>query len=263
MSRVYTDFVKGVLIGVSTVTETFPFGPCDLTVGGTRMTFHNGYDMVPVAKVTAIERGLIKEIGYNAIEGNFIVLQHGDYTESVYKHLASGSICAKVNQIVERGPELATAGATGAVTGGHLHFGIRVKGVFVDPLPYLQGTKLIKPYDETIMSRPTLPTLTVLIPDLYYRDKPNGTRINYLEKRSYSYIGKSQVLGGYEWAEILLDDGSHAFCGLNPAWNSIKLIEPTTITVEKIIEKQVYKPFEKAFDLDPEFVINLALKAKV
>jgi hypothetical protein len=255
--------VKGVLLGVSSVTETFPFGPCDLVVGGSRMTFHNGYDMVPIAKITAIEKGLVKEIGYNGIEGNYIVLQHGDYTESLYKHLASGSICAKVNQIVERGPELATAGATGAVTGAHLHFEVRVKGVAVDPLPYLQGTKVIAPYEEFIMSRPTLPTLTVLVPELFFRDRPNGTRIKYLEKRSYPYIGKSQLLGGYEWAEILLDNGAHVFCGLNPMWNSIKLIESTTITVEKIVEKQVNKPFEKTFDLDPGFVINLGLKAKV
>ena len=263
MSQSYTNFVKGVLIGLKTVKVTAPFGVVNFVVNGKRVTWHNGIDMVPAVKAMAIERGKVKEIGYNTVEGNYIVLQHGDYTESLYKHLAPGSICVKVNQIVERGPTIATAGRTGTVTGAHMHLGIRIKGVFVDPLPYLLGTKAITPYEEIIMNRPTLPTLTVLVPELFYRDKPNGTRIKYLEKSAYPYIGKSQMLGGYEWAEILLDDGSHVFCGLNPKWNTIKLIEPTTITVEKIVEKQVYKPFEKTYDLDSGFVINLGLKAKV
>jgi len=262
MSQAYTNFICGVLIGLKTVTVTAPFGKVDFMVGSTHVTWHNGLDMVPAVKVMAIERGKIIEIGYNATEGNYIVLQHGDFTESFYKHLAPGSILIKVNQIVERGPAIATTGRTGTVTGVHLHLGIKVKGIYVDPLPYVQGTKAITPYEEIIMIRPTLPTLIVLIPDMYFRDKPNGTRIKYLEKRSYPYIGKSQLLGGYEWAEILLDDGSHVFCGLNPAWNTIKLIAPTTITVEKIVEKTVYKPLTASLDQDG-MLINLSIVPKV
>lgn len=262
MRQAYTNFVKGVLIGLKTVYVTTPFGVVNFVVNGKPVTWHNGIDMVPAVKAMAIERGKVKEIGYNAVEGNYIVLQHGDYTESLYKHLAPGSICVKVNQIVERGPAIATAGHTGTVTGAHMHLGIRIKGVFVDPMPYLLGTKAITPYEEIIMNRPTLPTLTVLVPELYYRDKPNGARLKYLEKRSYPYIGKSQLLGGYEWAEILLDDGSHVFCGLNPKWNTIKLIEPTTITVEKIVTKEVIKPVNQSIDLG-DSTLSVTLKAKV
>jgi hypothetical protein len=138
-----------------------------------------------------------------------------------------------------------------------MHLGIRIKGVFVDPTPYLLGTKAITPYEEIRMNRPPLPMLTVIVPELFYRDKPNGSRIKYLEKRSYPYIGKSQLLGGYEWAEILLDDGSHVFCGINSKWNTVKFIEPTTITIDKII----YKPLTVALEQDG-MLINLSFVPK-
>lgn len=242
MSRVYTDFTRGVLLGTSVVTVTLPFGPCDLIVNGLRMRYHSGVDMVPAVKVTPIERARVKEIGYNATDGNYIVLQHGGDAESTFKHLASGSILAKVGDIAERGPAVATAGKTGNVTGAHSHLGIKIKGVDVDPIPYLQGLKTIAPYVDLTLTRPALPVLQILITDLYYRDKPNGNRIKYLEKKDYQFTGQTEVIGGYRWAEIVVNDGTreYGYCALNPLWNTIKPIEPETI--EKIV--QVDKPID-------------------
>jgi murein DD-endopeptidase MepM/ murein hydrolase activator NlpD len=89
--------------------------------------------------VTPIEKAKVKEIGFNTTNGNYIVLQHGDDTDSTFKHLVTGSILAKVGDIVERGLAIATAGKTGNTSGALSHYGIRIKGVFVDPILYLQG----------------------------------------------------------------------------------------------------------------------------
>ncbi|NTW95546.1 MAG: hypothetical protein HGB31_02880 [Erysipelotrichaceae bacterium] len=42
-------------------------------VGTTHVTWHTGIDMVPVVKAMAIERGKVTDVGYNSVEGNYIV----------------------------------------------------------------------------------------------------------------------------------------------------------------------------------------------
>jgi murein DD-endopeptidase MepM/ murein hydrolase activator NlpD len=55
---------------------------------------------------------------------NYIVVDHGDGTASVYLHVAAGSLDSAVRcgQSVRQGQKLATAGSTGWSTGPHLHF---------------------------------------------------------------------------------------------------------------------------------------------
>ena len=68
--------------------------------------------------------------------GNNVVVDHGNGLTSVYAHLYS--INAAVGQIVDTNSVVGTQGSTGASTGTHLHFEIRINGVPTDPLPYLQ-----------------------------------------------------------------------------------------------------------------------------
>ncbi len=57
-------------------------------------------------------------------EANYIVIDHGDGTASVYLHLEGGSVdpAIRCGEFVRRGQRLATAGSTGWSTGPHLHF---------------------------------------------------------------------------------------------------------------------------------------------
>lgn len=57
-------------------------------------------------------------------DANFIVVDHGDGTESVYLHLQGGTLGAGVacGGTVTQGQVLATSGTTGWSTGVHLHF---------------------------------------------------------------------------------------------------------------------------------------------
>ena len=63
--------------------------------------------------------------------GNTVILDHGWGIYSLYAHLSR--IDVKRDTIVNNGQVVGLAGATGRVTGPHLHWGMRVQGARVDP----------------------------------------------------------------------------------------------------------------------------------
>lgn len=69
--------------------------------------------------------------------GNYIIIDHGDGTSSLYGHLYPDSIQVSVGDTVEQGEKIALIGNAGSSTGCHLHFEIRLNGVKVDPLNYV------------------------------------------------------------------------------------------------------------------------------
>jgi len=81
--------------------------------------------------IYAANRGrvvLAKDLFYS---GNAVFLDHGYGLYSTYLHLSA--IDVAVGEIVERGQRLGSAGATGRVTGPHLHWGVRILDARVDP----------------------------------------------------------------------------------------------------------------------------------
>ena len=67
--------------------------------------------------------------------GNVVILDHGLGVTTLYAHLARFSVIQ--GQPVHRGDVIGTVGRTGRVTGPHLHFGLNVRGVGLDPAPVL------------------------------------------------------------------------------------------------------------------------------
>jgi len=104
-------------------------------------TFHQGID-IGVGNLTRADRtvvaalaGTVIETGYSKSGGNYIYIDHGNGLTTRYLH--AYKIYVKEGQYVERGEEIMEAGNTGYSSGPHLHFGVWVNGVSVDPLLYI------------------------------------------------------------------------------------------------------------------------------
>ncbi len=104
-------------------------------------TFHQGID-IGVGNLTRKDRtvvaalaGTVIETGYSKSGGNYIYIDHGNGLSTRYLH--AYKIYAKKGQYVERGEAIMEAGNTGYSSGPHLHFGVWVNGVSVDPLLYI------------------------------------------------------------------------------------------------------------------------------
>ncbi len=72
-------------------------------------------------------------------EGNLVVIDHGQQFTTMYMHLSK--IEVKVGERVTKGERIGLSGATGRVTGPHLHMGARWQSMYVDPV-LLLGLKL-------------------------------------------------------------------------------------------------------------------------
>ncbi|WP_424813298.1 M23 family metallopeptidase [Roseococcus sp. YIM B11640] len=69
--------------------------------------------------------------------GRLLVLDHGHGVNTLYAHLSA--IDVREGQRVSAGERIAAMGATGRVTGPHLHFGVSWFRTFLDPQPLLPG----------------------------------------------------------------------------------------------------------------------------
>ncbi|MFE0512523.1 peptidoglycan DD-metalloendopeptidase family protein [Streptomyces sp. NPDC058964] len=104
--------------------------------------YHTGVDfVVPTGTpVKAVGAGTVVSAGWGGAYGNQVVLRLNDGYYAQYGHLSRLSVSA--GQTVTPGQQLGLSGATGNVTGPHLHFEIRTTpnyGSDVDPVAYLRS----------------------------------------------------------------------------------------------------------------------------
>ncbi|MET7683245.1 transglycosylase family protein [Streptomyces sp. NPDC005423] len=104
--------------------------------------YHTGVDfLVPTGtSVKAIETGEVVSAGWGGSYGYQVVIRHSDGRYSQYGHLSAISV--KAGQTVGTGQRIGRSGATGNVTGPHLHFEVRTGpgfGTDIDPLAYLRA----------------------------------------------------------------------------------------------------------------------------
>lgn len=71
-------------------------------------------------------------------EGNCVIIDHGLGLFTIYMHLKQMDV--KAGDKVEKGDKLGISGATGRVTGPHMHFGVRWSDAYLDPLQLLALT---------------------------------------------------------------------------------------------------------------------------
>jgi murein DD-endopeptidase MepM/ murein hydrolase activator NlpD len=123
----------------SVITETFGVRR---VFNGDLRSEHHGVDFraAPGTSVLASNSGtvvLAREMFY---EGNCVILDHGDGLFTIYMHFSKFAV--KEGDRVERLQKLGESGATGRVTGPHLHVSVLWKGV---PLDLLSLTELKLP----------------------------------------------------------------------------------------------------------------------
>ncbi len=114
---------------------------------GTRRTFngklasiHRGMDFraasgTPVAAANSGKVVLARKLFY---EGNCVIVDHGQGLMTLYMHLSR--IAVSEGSTVRKGQRLGLSGATGRVTGPHLHFAVRWRHAYLDPAGIFQLT---------------------------------------------------------------------------------------------------------------------------
>ena len=125
--------VEGVAVsgfGVRSVLNGLPRGP------------HNGLDLAaatgtPVYAPTPGVVAFAREFYYS---GNTVIVDHGHGLLSTMAHLSAIDVQERAR--VNKGALLGKVGATGRVTGPHLHWAVRLHGDRVDPLKLLEALAL-------------------------------------------------------------------------------------------------------------------------
>ncbi len=108
--------------------------------GSDYIYFHAGIDYGVCAQsldIYASAPGTVVYVGNLTVRGNAVIIDHGWGVYSAYYHQAS--IAVSVGDQVQQGQVLGTVGATGRVTGYHLHWEVWVNGVQVKPSDWLDN----------------------------------------------------------------------------------------------------------------------------
>ncbi|GAA1440692.1 M23 family metallopeptidase [Leifsonia poae] len=115
------------------------FGP-RVSPGGVGSTWHMGIDIGAYcnAPIYAAAAGTVEYAGPNGSYGNFVLVNNGNGVETGYAHIRDGGIMVGVGQNVGAGQPIAHVGTTGASTGCHLHFEVRINGTKIDGIPFMR-----------------------------------------------------------------------------------------------------------------------------
>lgn len=132
-TRIPPTFIKPISGGVLTSS----YGRRNAPTAGAS-TNHQGTDWAtPVGTaVVASCGGTVTRAGWASGYGYVVYIQHEGGRETRYAHLSR--VLVSVGQQVEQGERIALSGNTGRSTGPHLHFEIRINGVAVNAVDYLE-----------------------------------------------------------------------------------------------------------------------------
>jgi murein DD-endopeptidase MepM/ murein hydrolase activator NlpD len=114
-------------------------GPVTSGFGGRWGAFHEGLDIAaPIGTPIHVPLGgVVISSGPASGFGLWVRVQHADGTITVYGHINRSFV--HVGQQVATGDVIAETGNRGQSTGPHLHIGVMVNGVYINPRPWLDA----------------------------------------------------------------------------------------------------------------------------
>ncbi|MGO4592610.1 peptidoglycan DD-metalloendopeptidase family protein [Leifsonia sp. 2TAF2] len=116
------------------------FGARPSPGGGIGSTYHLGIDIGAScnAPIYAAHSGTVIYAGPNGSYGNFVLIDNGGGVDTGYAHIRNGGILVGIGQSVGAGQPIARVGTTGASTGCHLHYEVRIGGTKIDGIPFMR-----------------------------------------------------------------------------------------------------------------------------
>lgn len=126
------QYWSGALVVPVKGRRTSPFGRMRRYSDG-RVSHHLGTDLAAVTgtPVHAPLAGVVAAAGWQHLFGNAVILHHGQGLTTSYGHLSR--IDVQEGVLMEAGRVVGAVGSTGQSTGPHLHWGMQVGRVEVDP----------------------------------------------------------------------------------------------------------------------------------
>ena len=111
-----------------------------------RRTPHLGVDFeLPEGEdLYASAEGKVLRMGKNRAAGYYVVIRHGNGLESYYNHMQAINARIRNGSYIKNGQVIGKVGCTGYCTKPHLHFAIKKRGQFIDPIPFIKSY----PYKE-------------------------------------------------------------------------------------------------------------------
>jgi len=115
---------------------TSPFGNRTSPFSGI-LKFHEGMDIAAQTGTPVVTPadGVVIKAGFSTGYGNMVEISHGYGLKTVFGH--NSRLNVKAGQRVKRGDVISYVGDTGSSTGPHLHYEVRVNGLPVNPVKYM------------------------------------------------------------------------------------------------------------------------------
>lgn len=90
-------------------------------------------------KIYASSSGVLIKKGRRRGAGNYLAIRHQNGLETYYNHLSKFAQSLKVGQTIQAGQHIGYIGCTGYCTKPHLHFAVKKKNRYIDPIKVLKG----------------------------------------------------------------------------------------------------------------------------
>ena len=105
---------------------------------GSLKGYHSGTDFRAEVgtPLIASNDGVVALVKDRFYSGGTVLIDHGHGVYTCYFHMSKFSV--KKNERVTKGQKIGLSGQSGRVTGPHLHFAVRINGVQVDPLQFIE-----------------------------------------------------------------------------------------------------------------------------